>query len=159
MYTPPPPHPPRIRPVYRAISTVLLLCQIAHKHALTLKEAVDFSAWAQRFDHNLHQIINFFAHSVKRSKQLAALAQEYELAHTKVLKMIVTRWLSRGQCVARIFELYRPLLAPLCSEVPGWPTGVQSPAAACRLRDGWGVADHRQKQSTEVADDCASGPS
>ena len=23
-------------------------------------------------------------------------------AHTKVLKMIVTRWLSRGQCVARI---------------------------------------------------------
>jgi hypothetical protein len=32
---------------------VLLLCQIAHKHALTLKEAVDFCAWAQRFDHNL----------------------------------------------------------------------------------------------------------
>ena len=63
--TPPPPPPlpspihlPTIRPLYRAISTVLLLRQIAHKHALTLKEAVDFSEWAQRFDHNLHQIIN-----------------------------------------------------------------------------------------------------
>jgi hypothetical protein len=36
-------------------ASVLLLCQIAHKHALTLKEAVDFSEWAQRFDHIPHQ--------------------------------------------------------------------------------------------------------
>ena len=45
------------------------------------------------------------------------MAQEYALAHTKVLKMIVTRWLSRGQCVARIFELYRPLLAELVNVI------------------------------------------
>jgi hypothetical protein len=65
---------------------VLLLCQIAHKHALTLKEAVDFCAWAQRFDHNLHQIINFFAHSVKRSKQLNSAITEF-FANLKLVQL------------------------------------------------------------------------
>jgi hypothetical protein len=91
---------------------VLSIHCIAHRQALVMKDAVRESTWAKWFDATLSQIINFFSHSVKREKELESFAieLEFKLLYTKILKLATTRWLSRGSCIRRVYDLFSALV-------------------------------------------------
>ena len=82
-----------------------------------MKGAVEQSEWAQWFDDWLHDLLNTFARSTKKNIELAKVQLELGVARLQVLKLAVTRWLSRDNCVARIYDIY-PSLVALFKELP-----------------------------------------
>ena len=90
----------------RARSAVLTSTHcLAHREALGMKDAVEQSEWAQWFDDWLHDLLNTFARSTKKNMELAKVQLALGVARLQVLKLAVTRWLSRGNCVARIYDI------------------------------------------------------
>ena len=84
---------------------------LAHREALGMKDAVEGSSWAQWFDEWLHELLNTFARSTKKNDLLRKLQEKLGVAKLQVLKLAVTRWLSRGNCVQRIYDIYVSLVA------------------------------------------------
>ena len=78
---------------------------LSHRCALVLKDSVEKSEWALWCDEIMHDIINPFARSSKRCKELEKVQEELELVKLVVLRLVITRWLSRGQCPVRCRRL------------------------------------------------------
>ena len=83
---------------------------LSHRCALVLKDSVEKSEWALWCDEIMHDIINPFARSSKRCKELEKVQEEMELVKLVVLRLVITRWLSRGQCLHRICLIYPALV-------------------------------------------------
>ena len=83
---------------------------LSHRCALVLKDSVEKSEWALWCDEIMHDIINPFARSSRRCKELEKVQEEMELVKLVVLRLVITRWLSRGQCLHRICLIYPALV-------------------------------------------------
>ena len=68
---------------------------------LVLKDSVEKGEWALWCDEIMHDTINPFARSSERRRELEKAQKEMELVKLLVLRLVVTRSLSRGQCLHR----------------------------------------------------------
>ena len=82
---------------------------IAHRHALAVSEAAERTSVAQWFDAALKDILNYFSKSTKRNARLAQIQEELGLGVLRLLKLAMTRWLSRGNVTARIYDILAAL--------------------------------------------------
>ncbi len=73
---------------------------LSHHSRVTaaLKDSIEKSEWALWCDEIMHDIINPFARSSKRSKELEKVQEEMELVKlgrvAATLRLVITRWLS-----------------------------------------------------------------
>ena len=76
---------------------------LSHRSALVLKDSVENGEWALWCDSDeiMHDTINPFARSSERCRELEKVQEETELVRLVVLRLVITRSLSRGQCLHR----------------------------------------------------------
>ena len=89
----------------------MLLCHcIAHRHALACADAADGNLVASWFESVVHEILSYHSHSTKRKEHLEALQEALGIKKLRLVRMVATRWLSRGQTVSRIFRIIAALI-------------------------------------------------
>ena len=83
---------------------------IAHRHALAAASAAKANAVCQYFESVLCEVIGYHSHSTKRHEHLENLQAQLGLAKLRMVRLVATRWLSRGQAVARVFAIIAALV-------------------------------------------------
>ena len=68
-------------------------------------DAAKGNAVAEWFESVLHDVLNYHSHSPKRKEHLYKLQEQLQVQKLRMVRMVATRWLSRGQTVARIFAI------------------------------------------------------
>ena len=75
---------------------------IAHRHALACEDASNDNEVAQFVENGMHSVVNYHSNSNARKANLAAIQKTLQIAVLVMLKLVATRWLSRGGCATRI---------------------------------------------------------
>ena len=95
-----------------AFNVFMLLCHcIAHCHALACTDAALDNHVADWFESVIHEILSYHSHSTKRKEHLEALQEALGINKLRLVRMVATRWLSRGQTVSRIFRIIAALIS------------------------------------------------
>ena len=88
---------------------------IAHRLALCSADSANDVDYPDMAEMVVNNISAFFNRSGKRTHELKKLASELQLSRTKIVKSGKTRWLSRGQAVSVIIQLFCALARLLAS--------------------------------------------
>ena len=108
---------------------VLVHC-IAHRLALGCADACEDNPIADCFDKALHGIVGYHSYSPKRKEHLHSLQEKLQIATLRMVRMVVTRWLSRGQTTIRIFEIIAGLLMEFTEDADAHTGAKENVAAA-----------------------------
>jgi len=94
-----------------AFNLFMLTCHcIAHRHALACASAADGNAICIYFEAILAEVIGYHSHSAKRHEHLEKLQALLGVHKLRMVRLVATRWLSRGAAVHRVYEIISALL-------------------------------------------------
>ena len=94
-----------------AFNLHMLTCHcIAHRHALACASAAEGNAICSYFEAILADVIGYHSHSVKRHEHLEKLQTLLGVHKLRMVRLVATRWLSRGAAVHRVFEVIAALI-------------------------------------------------
>lgn len=98
------------------VPSVFILGCVCHSLALCASYASRFlPSWLEVLVKN---ICSYFSHSCKRQQTFKLIQDVVQLPTHRVMKLSQTRWLSRGQVLARIIEQWDALILFFQSEAP-----------------------------------------
>ena len=78
---------------------------VAHKEALAAGDAAKENDVCDFMETSLPQVITYHSHSTKRKDHLTKLQEQLQVDQLRALKMVATRWLSRGAATERVFNI------------------------------------------------------
>ena len=88
---------------------------IAHRLALCCSDTADDMDYPEVAESLVNQISSYFNRSGKRTQELGAVAKEFQIGRTKIVKSGKTRWLSRSGCVTVLLQLLTVLVTVFVS--------------------------------------------
>ena len=75
----------------------ILVCHcIAHQHVLATADAPNENEVATFVENNMHSVVNYHSNSTQRREHLEKLQVELQIPTLTMLRLVATRWLSRG---------------------------------------------------------------
>lgn len=107
---------------------------IAHRHALACADAAHGNKACEYFEAIVHDIVSYHSHSTKRHEHLEKLQAQLGIAQLRLVAMVATRWLSRGQTVARIYAIIAALVLEFSEDARDGSNALAAPlvvAVAC----------------------------
>ena len=84
---------------------------VAHRLGLAARDAAEFVEDIADLSQKVQMISGFFSHSVKRRNGLGEAQDAMGMRLQNIVRDIVTRWLSKGQCFRRLHDNLVPLQA------------------------------------------------
>ena len=94
-----------------AVNVYLLIAHcVAHREALAASAAATGNAICEYFESALHDILNYHSHSTQRKAHLYKLQARLQVQKLRMVRMVPTRWLSRGAATARIYTIIAALI-------------------------------------------------
>jgi hypothetical protein len=89
---------------------MLLVHCVAHRHALASADAAQDNVVAAFFESSLHDILNYHCNSPQRCGHLRTLQERLKVPLLRMVRVVVTRWLSRAAATLRIFSVIAALV-------------------------------------------------
>ena len=89
---------------------LLIVHCIAHREALAAAAAATGNAVCEFFESILHQVISYHSNSSKRKEHLYKLQERLQVQQLRMVRIVATRWLSRGQAAVRVLVCIAALI-------------------------------------------------
>ena len=90
---------------------MLIMHCIAHREALAASAAAVGNVVCDFYESLLHQIVNYYSNSSKRKNKLKEIQRVLQVAQLRIVRVVATRWLLRGQCSVRILASIAALIS------------------------------------------------